>query len=361
MMSLAPAYKNLIIYYFSGTGNALNAANWLSQMAAEFNINSQIISIDRFKKISPPVLNGKTLFTFCYPTHGFNPAPLMLNFIFKFPKGKSNFVLINTRGGLKFKKIFFPGFSGLAQLLPILILFLKGYKLAGSLPFDLPSNWISAHPGLSDNAINQIVQRRKLQLFKFAEKLFSKGKSFNYKFFLYFPLDIALTPITLGYYFCGRYIFAKSFYASADCNDCRLCVESCPTESVIILGNRPFWKYSCESCMRCISICPNKSIQTAHSFVIPTLYLNSLIPVAAAIFNLWGLNLQSGFLGNVAFTIINWLLTFSVMVIAYKIFSLLIKIKFINKFFEYTSLTRYWRRYLAPGTSPKSFKQSKST
>jgi flavodoxin len=39
------AYKKIIIYYFSGTGNSRNVAVWLSQVAEENNIESQIINI----------------------------------------------------------------------------------------------------------------------------------------------------------------------------------------------------------------------------------------------------------------------------------------------------------------------------
>jgi flavodoxin len=102
-------YKNLIVYYFSGTGNALKASEWLIEKAKEYGINTSKHSIDRFGKIEKPVCEGKTLIAFCYPTHGFNAAPLMLKFITKFPTGKEDVVIINTRGGLKFKKVYIPG------------------------------------------------------------------------------------------------------------------------------------------------------------------------------------------------------------------------------------------------------------
>lgn len=42
----------------------------------------------------------------------------------------------------------YPGLSGLALILPALMLRLKGYRIKGLRPLDLPSNWISLHPGL---------------------------------------------------------------------------------------------------------------------------------------------------------------------------------------------------------------------
>lgn len=346
-------YNNLIVYYFSGTGNALKASEWLIEKAKEYGINTSLYSIDRFEKIDKPATDNKTLIAFCFPTHGFNAAPIMLKFIRKFPKGKADVLIINTRGGMKFKKLYFPGLSGVAQLLPMLILKLKGYKIAGALPFDLPSNWISLHPGLSDSAVNDIVSRRKEQMYRFADRLFKNGRAYNYKFFLYMPLDIAIIPITIGYYFFGRFMLAKTFYASADCNDCRLCESHCPTNSIKIVNGRPFWSYTCESCMRCISICPSKSIQTAHSFIIPLLYLLSLIPLTAAVLNIFNIKAGEGILAELIASFINWGITIILIIAAYRIFSYLLKIKFINRIFEYTSLTRYWRRYMAPGVNAK--------
>jgi len=347
-------YDTLVVYYFSGTGNALKAARWLADRASEYGMEVHLHSIDRFEKVTPPELNGKTLIVFCYPTHGFNLAPIMMKYIAKFPRGKSGVVTLNTRGGLKFGKIYFPGLSGVAQLLPMFLLLLKGYKIKGSLPFDMPSNWISIHPGLTDSASGEISRRRERQIGMFAERLFEKGRAFSYKFFVYLPLDIAVAPITIGYYFCGRFIFAKSFYASADCNDCRLCVEKCPTNSIVLVGKRPFWRYTCESCMRCIGICPSKSIQTAHSFVIPMMYLFSLIPVTAAALNILGLP-ADGILQDVLIRVINWVSVFLFLIAGYFIFAQLLRVKFINRFFEYTSLTRYWKRYIASGMKLRDF------
>lgn len=348
-------YKNLIVYYFSGTGNALKASEWLTEKAKEFKINTSIHSIDRFGKIEKPVTDEETLIAFCYPTHGFNAAPLMLKFIRKFPAGKADIVIINTRGGLKFRKIYFPGLSGAAILLPMLLLTIKGYKVSGALPFDLPSNWISLHPGLTKSAVNDIVSRRKGQMDSFADRLFTNNRAYNYKFFVYMPLDIAVIPIMVGYYFFGRYILAKTFYASSDCNDCRICETHCPTNSIKIVNGRPFWSYTCESCMRCISICPRKSIQTAHSFIIPLLYLISLIPVVAAVYNVFNIDVGKGVLAYILEKVLNWGFTILLTVSAYRIFSFLLKIKFINRIFEYTSLTRYWRRYLVPEINANSF------
>ena len=54
-------YKNLIVYYFTGTGNALKAGEWLVEKAREYGISTLLHSIDRFKDIEKPVSDNKTL------------------------------------------------------------------------------------------------------------------------------------------------------------------------------------------------------------------------------------------------------------------------------------------------------------
>lgn len=349
-------YDNLIIYYLSGTGNALNSARWLITAAEEKGAKTFLIPMDRKKKIEIPEVKGKTLFGFCYPTHGFAPSWLVIKFIFRFPKIKNcDFFLLNTRGGLKFSKIYFPGLSGVAQILPMLVLLVKGYRLAGLMPMDLPSNWISVHPGLTDKAAGEIAERRKRKFKKFTDNLFEKGRSYSYKVFVYLPLDLLVVPISFMYVFVGRFIIAKSFMAASDCGDCRLCIDNCPVGALYMKDNRPYWSFKCESCMRCISTCPTKSIQTAHSFWITASYFTSAVPVS-----LWFSNFLNDnninlfpFIQGTLDRFVSACASLSLFFIAYWIFFLLIRFKYINKFFEYTSLTRYWRRFISPGIKVK--------
>ena len=88
-----------------------------------------------------------------FPTHGFNAAPIMIRFIAGFPRGLGREVfLLNTRAGMKLSKIFLPGISGVALLLPAFILWIKGYRCIGFRPVDLPSNWIPLHPGIEEKS-----------------------------------------------------------------------------------------------------------------------------------------------------------------------------------------------------------------
>jgi Pyruvate/2-oxoacid:ferredoxin oxidoreductase delta subunit len=162
---------------------------------------------------------------------------------------------------------------------------------------DLPSNWISVHPGLRQKVVGSIFKHCERISKKFAEKILS-GKSV-YKGLISLPIDLLISPISFGYYFYGRFALAKTFISDNHYNDCGLCEKQCPVNAIKMKNNRPFWTYKCEICMHCMNVCPKRAIQTPHLFVvivwwlifsvIPMIVLNELVrsyPLISNYFNL---------------------------------------------------------------------------
>ena len=112
----------MYIYYISGTGNARASSEWIADEARRRGLKVVVQQIDRLENIEMPLPGEKPLIGFAYPTHGFNAAPIMLRFIAGFPAHLTkNVFLLNTRAGMKLSKLFLPGLSGLALVLPALI------------------------------------------------------------------------------------------------------------------------------------------------------------------------------------------------------------------------------------------------
>ncbi|MCD4696785.1 MAG: 4Fe-4S dicluster domain-containing protein [Bacteroidales bacterium] len=347
-------YDQLILYYFSGTGNARNAAIWIENFAKKEGIKTHLINIDRFEAIDVPKLSDKTLIGFFSPTHGFNVPPIVLKFLLKFPivKNVDTFVL-NTRGGLKLHKLFIPGISGAAQLLPALILMFKGFKIVGMQPLDLPSNWIILHPGLREIVVNSIYERCKRIVDNFATGLLN-GKR-KYKALLSLPIDIALLPIALAYYFIVRFFLAKTLIATDACNNCGKCIIQCPVKAIKIINDRPFWSYKCESCMRCVNACPQRAIETTHAFSITLLLVSSIVISPLLITGLKYLGVKDWFYQSIMtrnlWSVIDAIVFLLFVFLSYRVLHYLMRFKFINRIITYTSLSKYkfWRRYKPPG------------
>jgi Pyruvate/2-oxoacid:ferredoxin oxidoreductase delta subunit len=143
--------------------------------------------------------------------------------------------------------------------------------------------------------------------------------------------DILVSWIVPLYIFVGRFFLAKTLFASYKCNNCRICEENCPVNAIEIRNGMPFWKYTCESCMRCMNICPRKAIQSWITRILLISYLFISI--------------------GMTYTHLNEYLLFAIISILifpiYWLFIKLIHFKIINILFTYTSLTRYWKRYIA--------------
>jgi Pyruvate/2-oxoacid:ferredoxin oxidoreductase delta subunit len=328
--------KKLLIFYFSGTGNSLNVARWMSSVASNKNIECTIFNISLFDKKSIKEISVDTVVVFISPVHGFNYPPVMLNFIAHFPKGNNKVILMDTRGGILIRNYNLPGLSGAAFLLSSIILKLKGYSIVGTKSVDLPSNWMSLHPTLSEKSVMKLHERHKAKVFDFGEKVLSGGKSFV-------PLhesiiDLIIAPIAIGYYLVGRFLFAKTFFSSSDCNNCDLCIKNCPVNAIIKIDNRPFWTFKCESCMRCMSNCPKRSIETAHGFIISYCLFSSILTgLFFYCFNRWLFVIPN----SLARFVIETALFILFLGLIYRIVHYLMRFKFFERLMVYTSLTKY--------------------
>lgn len=345
--------EKIIIYYFSGTGNALNVAKWIKKISKNRNVETDIIDISKLEKRRVPSHSENTIIGFCSPTHGFNFPPIMFHFILRFVRSNNNRAfLINTRAGMKAGNIFLPGLSGMSQIFSALILKIKKYKIIGMHPIDLPSNWISIHPGLKSKVIESIYKKRKEQVERFTNKILD-GKS-DYRALRDIIQDIAIFPISVVYYCIGRFFLAKSFIASNDCNNCNLCLNKCPVNAIKLVNNKPFWTYKCESCMKCMNNCKQRAIETPHGYIIALIIIVNYLMIYGIyhLFNIENL-LQKYFTESLVvvfeFTL-NTLIFFLCLFISYRLIHFLMRFKPFERVIVYSSLTKFkfWRRYKLP-------------
>jgi len=340
------SYKNIVIYYFTGTGNAEKVAYWISEIAAQMEVDAALVNIANIDRLHIDVPDPEALIIFISPVHGFNYPPVMLNFIWRFPRGKNDIALMNTRAGMLIGKFITPGITGVAFFLSALLLKLKGYDFRAMHPVDMPSNWISIHPGLNLNTIRYLHINNKEKVNVFAQRLIS-GKT-SFKALREIVQDILCSPISLLYFCIGRFVFSKSFYASKDCNHCGICVKKCPVKAIIYVDKRPFWTFNCESCMRCMSNCPKKAIETGHGAMIGIIILNSSVLVGL-FYTYFG-----KFFFDIKDTITGFILETSLFLISlmiwYRLIHYLMRFRFFERIMVFTSLTKYkfWgQRYKA--------------
>ena len=344
----------LRLFYFSGTGNARNVAHWAASAWQNRDREAEVIDLAKVDARAIRLDPGDEV-GIVSPTHGFNFPPITLTFLFAFPRAQNanRAFIVNTRAGVRFFGVCLPGLSGVAQLLAALVLLLKGYRVVGMRPIDLPSNWISIHPGLCEDNVRAIYQVCEAITQRFAERLLDGQRDLRALWDL--PQDLLVAPISLGYYFIGRFFFAKSFVASRACDGCEACVKQCPTRALRLVGGRPFWTWRCESCMKCINQCPRRAIETAHGFIVAVPLLLSLLmtalvaPAVRPLVPAWA----TGRLGELARVAFDSVLMLTVLFLAYRLMHRALRLRPVERIVVATSLThfKFWRRYRAP---PKS-------
>jgi ferredoxin len=246
-----------------------------------------------------------------------------------------------TDGGIKIGRIITPGLAGAAFMLSSVILWKKGYKIAGQICFDMPTSWISLHPAMREKSVKYVFEKVYAKVKKHFEKIYA-GKN-DFSALNRIVADIIVSPISFGYLFLGRFFLSKTLYASHKCDNCNLCVKECPVKAIKILNQRPFWTYKCESCMRCMNICPVRAIEAAHGLV-------------ALVICIWiiGSGILLGLFPNlfhnwlVEFLIIDVPLFWGSLFLLYRFQHLLLKNRVIAKIKSFTSLAYYkfWGRYI---------------
>jgi ferredoxin len=340
-------WDSLYIYYISGTGNARTSAEWIADEASTKGLKVVVQRIDRLENISMPDASERPLIGFAFPTHGFNAAPIMLRFIAGFPAGLCREIfLVNTRAGMKLYKLFTPGMSGLALILPAFMLMLKGYRCIGFRPVDLPSNWIPLHPGIRKKVIDSIFERCEGIVRRFTVRILS-GKRV-YRGLVSLPVDLLISPLAFGYYIAGRFFLSKTFVANNLCNLCGLCIRECPTASIKLVRNRPYWKLTCESCMRCLNICPERAIEAAHGMAVCFYFLILMINtwIGIHLMNLFSISPDATW-WKILTQVSSLALTILVPALFYILFHYAMDLKPVRYLVRFTSLTtyRFWRRY----------------
>jgi ferredoxin len=343
------------IYYFSGTGNAEHAARWVGERGREMGLDADTINIASLENRKDiPLPSEDEIIGFSGPTHGFNYPPILFHFLIRFPRSKhgNRVFLMNTRAGTRLGPFFLPGLSGMAQYLSALILGIKGYRIVGMKPVDLPSNWISLHPGLSKTTVEAMFELREPQVQEFARNIFS-GKR-EYRALLDIIQDLLITPIGILYYLVGRFLLAKSFYASRDCNLCRVCIRQCPVQAIIEVDKRPFWTWKCENCMRCMNRCPERAIETGHGYIFAIIYACYALIIYRIYDRVNVKEVVKGYAGEIASGLVGITLETIIFIpflfLGYWLLHYLRRIPVIERLVVFTSLTKlpFWNRYRPP-------------
>jgi Pyruvate/2-oxoacid:ferredoxin oxidoreductase delta subunit len=354
------AYKKVKIYFASGTGNSYRVAVWFQEECVKRNIEAEVIPINLANpkyEIDP---SPDCLVVLAYPTHGLLPPWSMIKFIFKMPvkKGTRSFCT-PTRGAFYLGPLLVPGIAGIASMLPTIVLPFKGYKPVGSVSFDMPANMTMIHNRFSDRHLAKILNGAKRKADRYFGDILD-GESvwltlnnlWEYVWGILFLYYHTLFPIV--YLLIGRFFMGKTNFASDRCIGCGVCAKTCPNNAIAMVGERnprPMWMYNCEECMRCFNYCKQRAVNFSFAwayFLVWISYFPGSMFILKTIESYFpqGTSIHHWYLTQ----IVDALYIYPLYIFVYYLFFLVLKIKPVNRFFTYTGVSVFFRRYNEPST-----------
>ncbi|HAN09389.1 MAG TPA: (4Fe-4S)-binding protein [Clostridiales bacterium] len=344
-------YKKLISYYYTGTGNSYRVASWVADKASRKALEVKMIPVGKYDKKQLDDTDADTIIHITFPTHALTAPFSVIKFVRELPKAKGQKVMITaTRSGGAFLKDM-PGCEGTGSYLIGLILALKGYNIVSVEAIDMPPNWNVMLPTYTVKKNEYIIGVSNTFVNELSEKILSGKKV--YGGFISFLIGLVCLPLSLAYLFAGRFFLPKMLFSNHKCTGCGLCAKSCPVGAIKMLGKeekRPYWKFSCESCMRCTAFCPNNAVEAHHIILIFAMFIG----LTGEIFDIIYLRLKPIItipdLNNVVSSVAQVILALGFTYITNYLLFILNRNKLINKFFTYTSLTHYMKRYKEPDT-----------
>lgn len=350
------SYQDATFYFFTGTGNSYRAATWLEGAARGAGASTLLRPIQAAKPAEEIGRGPTALLGLVTPTHGFTTPWAMLRFALALPRRPDTHALVvATRAGSRLGRRFTPGLEGSNPYLIALLLLLKGYSVRGILNLDMPSNWMALHSGLRPETVSGIIPRAQRKVTRFMDQILA-GRRYPFSWFGLL-LGLLLLPISIGYVLLGRFMLAKLFFASERCTGCGLCANNCPVGAIKIWRGQPYWTFRCESSMRCMAYCPTQAIEVGHSWAVILYYVTS-VPAGTLLLNRfadsWAIlsALDGRFLGS----LLDYAYMLLSIYLSYLLFTLLLRLPWINRLFTYTTFTRLYRRYHEPDTTLKQLK-----
>ena len=242
------------IVFFSGTGNTWRIAMSYCRAFAARGLEAALVPMeDLMRGDDCALLDHYDLLGIGYPIHAWNAPRLVSEFMSRLPRSEGQQVFLFVTAAYNVSGAFDWARAKLTRL---------GYDLIHESRYYTGSYYLQpAFRRMSDADITnrftwcgQDVQEAVAEMTTGTRRRVdaSDGSRFVLSTLLWNAYLLA----------CRR---LRSFlYADARCDQCGLCVQTCPTDNISLIGTGVTLGTNCTACLRCLSVCPQEAIQIAR-------------------------------------------------------------------------------------------------
>lgn len=238
-----------MVFYFSGTGNSLQAARSIATQNGWELVSIAAAINSRADQYEYTLKNDEAV-GFVYPIYAWGPPKMVLKFIerLKLNNYNNNYTFSIATCG-----------ENIGNTMKIVDNTLKerNMKLDSGFSITMPNNYIimgdidskevqakklAAAEGALKH-INQMIQERKKDVFEVEKGLMP------------WVLTSVINPL-----FNKNAVDTKKFYANDNCTSCGICEKVCNCKNIKVQG-KPGWGNKCTQCLACVHYCPVRAIQ----------------------------------------------------------------------------------------------------
>lgn len=246
--------NSTILFFFSGTGNSLNAAIRIQE-----NIeNCEILSIPKVFEEKKFTYEAAKI-GFIFPVHFLDAPQIVREFLKNIKITGNPYVFAVATCGGEIGKTF--------QTINIL-LDLQNRKLHSEFSLVLPSNSIIMEDKSSTpEEIDRLIKNSEVRINEIIEIIT------NNEIEKFIPTRVSFKNrfgSWMGRFFLYRIFNDRRFKVDNEkCIRCGTCVSVCPMNNIEIVDDKVTYNHNCECCLACIHWCPRNAIEHFNTRGIP--------------------------------------------------------------------------------------------
>lgn len=253
-----------MIFYFSGTGNSLYAAQYIAK-----HLNQRLISIvgefDKKKPFFEYTMQEDGLLGFVFPVYAWGPPRIVLDFLTRLKvSGSKPYVFSLSTCGDE---------EGYTTRIMQKALNKNGLHLDSAFSLIMPNNYIVGFDVDPKDLEQEKLRKAEQKLQTISSVLKERRKGV----FDIIPGKLSgLKTSIVNPLFNHFARNTKSFYATDQCTKCGLCESVCPLHTITV-QDKPIWGRDCTQCLACIHHCPVQAIQYGKGTIRKGRYVNPYV------------------------------------------------------------------------------------